>query len=182
MKRILFIAITALITTVCAPQAQAQYYSVRVNALALATGTLNAGIDIAVSEKLSLDFSCYYNPIKTGSFRSCVAAVQPGVRYWFYSPHIGSFIGSHLSAANYDVGGKERHNKGFLAGIGFSYGHCWLLSTRWNLGVEIGVGVFYMRDTRRQYDTPYTEDEYIYHNRRFTLAPSKAEVSFSYLF
>lgn len=51
-----------LLTLFCAlitGTSQAQFYSVKVNALALTTGTINAGVDIALSNHVSLDLSGY---------------------------------------------------------------------------------------------------------------------------
>ena len=63
-----------------------------------------------------------------------------------------------------------------------SYGYAWILSKRWNLVVEAGAGLYRTRDTRRDPVTSDWGDRYIRHARRWTLAPSKLEVSFNYLF
>ena len=102
--------------------------------------------------------------------------------YWFFEEYVGHFLGTHLAAAKYDIGGNRFHRKGWLTGLGFSYGYSWLLSTRWNLSVEAGVGFYYMRDTRRDHYVPDDRDEYIYHTRRLVLGPSKCTVGFTYLF
>ena len=162
--------------------ARAQYCAVRLNALGLATGTLNAGIDVAVGPKWSIDLDLYGNLIDAPRLRTRVVAVQPGGRRWCFPPSVGSFVAAHAAYARYNVGGRDDYFNGHLAGVGLSYGHCWLLSTRWNLGVEIGVGVYRMNDANRQRDVPYTDDEYIRHSRRWIVAPGKAAVSFSYLF
>ena len=57
-----------------------------------------------------------------------------------------------------------------------------MLSKRWFLTVEAGVGLYRTKDTRRDPTVGDWDDEYIYHHRRWTLAPSRLEVSFSYLF
>lgn len=66
--------------------------------------------------------------------------------------------------------------------MGFSYGYAWLLAPRWNLSVEAGLGVYYMKDDKRDHLVPDDRDEYIYHNRRILLGPSKCSVGFTYLF
>lgn len=109
-------------------------------------------------------------------------AVQPGIRYWIFEEYAGHFIAAHLTAAKYDLGGNRFHRKGWLAGMGFSYGYAWLLAPRWNLSVEAGLGVYYMKDDKRDHLVPDDRDEYIYHNRRILLGPSKCSVGFTYLF
>ena len=44
------------------------------------------------------------------------------------------------------------------------------------------VGLYRTKDTRRDPTVGDWDDEYIYHYRRWTLAPTKLEVSFSYIF
>ena len=163
-------------------RAAAQYYGVRVNALALLTGTVNAALEVSISEKLSLDVPVFWNPIKAHTIKMQVIAVQPGVRYWLYQPFVGHFIGGHLAAGRYDTGNDRWHYRGWQAGIGASYGYSWLLSKRWNLTVEAGGGIYYTRDDKRDYYTPDDRDAYIYHYRRIMLLPSRLEVSFTYLF
>lgn len=162
--------------------ASAQYTAVRVNTLGLATGTVNAGVDIAVSDKWSVDVSGYWNPIETDAFRSKVLAVTAGVRRWRFEPHVGLFWGLHTTAAKYKVGRKDTRYNGWLAGVGSSIGYSWMLSKRWNLSLEGGLGLFYMKDTRWNPNTSPLDDVVLKHYRRVILAPSKLEVSFSYLF
>jgi hypothetical protein len=57
-----------------------------------------------------------------------------------------------------------------------------MLSKRWNIALEAGVGLFHTEDIRRDPTISDREDEYIYRYRRWTLAPSKMELSFSYIF
>jgi len=160
----------------------AQYSAVRVNALALATGSLNAGIDVAVSRRWSVEGFLLWNPIKADAFRSQVQAFSAGVRRWRFEPHTGFFVGIHSTTAFYDVGGKTAHRKGWMTGAGASCGYSWLLSNRWNITAEAGLGCFYMKEKKQEYNTSVWEDLRIYHFRRFVLAPSRAEISFSYLF
>ncbi len=91
-------------------------------------------------------------------------------------------MAAHLAAARYHVGNDRRHYKGWLTGLGFSYGYAWLIARRWNVSVEAGVGIYYMQDRKRDHHVPWSEDEYIRHNRRLVFAPSKCEVAFTYLF
>ena len=179
-KRIILPVIALLF--VCATPLSAQFRAVRVDALALLTGTFHAGVDFTIDKKLSSDASFYWNPLRFDTFRSKLLVGQTGVRFWRFEPNVGSFLGTYIAAGNYDIGNRHRHHKGMLAGAGASYGYCWMLAKRWSLIAEIGAGLYYVRDTRREYFTPWSEDEIIRRSRRLMLLPSKAEVSFSYLF
>ena len=184
MKRRLTLSLLVLLLcgTLSAPRASAQYYALGVNAPLLATGTLNLSLDAAIAPHWSVELPLLWNPIRTEHLQACIAAIQPGIRYWLFEEYAGHFVAAHLAAALYDVGDAHTHYEGWLAGFGVSYGYSWPLSMRWNLALEVGIGAYYMRDTRRQHNTPPLQSEYIYRNHRWVLAPSKFAVSFSYLF
>ena len=103
-------------------------------------------------------------------------------RYWFYESFVGHFLGQHLTYVGYDLGSRTKRYKGHAYGLGVSYGYAWMLSKRWNIAVEAGVGLYRTKDTRHDPTVSDWEDEYIYRYRRWTLAPTKLEVSFSYIF
>ena len=102
--------------------------------------------------------------------------------FWFYESFVGHFIGQHLTYAGYDLGSRTKRYKGHAYGFGVSYGYAWMLSKRWNVALEAGIGLFHTEDIRRDPTVSDWEDEYIYRYRRWTLAPSKMELSFSYIF
>ena len=162
--------------------ARAQFYGVKVNTLHLATGTLNAAFEMSLGKQWSLDVPVYWNPIETGSFSSRLWYVQPGVRYWRYEHFVGPFYGAHLTYGRYDIGNDRWHYKGWFAGLGVSYGYTWILSTQWNFTLEAGIGLYYMRDRKRKYEYDDWEPICVTHYKRWVLAPSKLEISFSYLF
>lgn len=162
--------------------AAAQIFAVRADALAALTGTLHLGAEVSVADRWSVEASGYWNPVKTPSLSMSFHAVQLGSRYWFYESFVGHFVGGQLSYVGYDLGSRTRRYDGRAYGIGFSYGHAWMLSKRWFVTLEAGLGVYCTKDTRRDPTVGDWDDEYIYHSRRWTLAPSRLEVSFSYLF
>jgi len=180
MKRLIIVCIILLFSVTT--KLYSQYSAVRTNALGWLAGTPNIGLDVAVSPRWSVEGCTYWNPIKTSSFRTSAWGASLGTRYWRFEPHVGKFLGLHLAGGGYDVGGKVWHYKGFFTGLGASYGYSWLLKTRWNLTVELGAGCFYSQDEKQKYACPACEDIYIYHNRRIVLAPSRSEISVSYLF
>ena len=144
MKRIFAL----LLFVLAANAASAQQAAVRVNALALATGTLNAGIEVAVAERWSVVASGYWNPIATDNLRMKVLAGTVGVRRWRCEPYAGLFWGLHSTVARYRVGnGRNRYN-GWTAGAGSSVGYAWRLARRWSFSLEGGLGIYYMDDTR----------------------------------
>lgn len=162
--------------------AAAQFFSAKVNALAALTGTVNIGTDAAVADKWTIDLSAYWNPINSDSFSCRLYALQAGTKRWLYEAFVGHFVGGQLTYGNYLYGGSRRYYKGNMAGLGFSYGYAWILSKRWNITAEIGIGVYYMKDTRRERVLPEYGPIYIHRYKRWVLGPSRAEVSINYLF
>lgn len=183
MKRTLILTFVLLAALWGAPhRAAAQIFAVRANALAALAATLDLGAEVSLADKWTIELSCYWNPVRTASFSTRYHAVQVGGRYWLYESFVGHFVGSHLSYVGYDLGSRTRRYEGRAFGIGLSYGYSWMLSARWNIAVEAGIGLFYTKDTRRDPTVGDWEDEYLYHYRRWSVAPSKVGVSFSYLF
>ena len=162
--------------------AAAQIFAVRADALAALTGTLHLGAEVSVADKWSVEASGYWNPVKSSSLSMNFHAVQIGSRYWLYESFVGHFVGGQLSYVGYDLGSRTSRYNGRAYGIGISYGYAWMFSKRWFVTLEAGVGLYRTKDTRRDPTVWDWDDEYIYHYRRWTLAPSRLEVSFSYLF
>ena len=156
--------------------AAAQIFAVRADALAALTGTLHLGGEVSVADKWSVEASGYWNPVKSSSLSMNFHAVQISGRYWLYESFVGHFVGGQLSYVGYDLGSRTRRYDGRAYGIGFSYGNAWFVT------LEAGIGLYRTKDTRRDPTVGDWDDEYIYHYRRWTLAPSRLEVSFSYLF
>lgn len=72
----------------------------------LLTGTLNASFEAAFAPHWSVDVPLMWNPVKADKDADAPLAIQPGVRYWFFEEYVGHFLGTHLAAAKYDIGGK----------------------------------------------------------------------------
>lgn len=183
MKRQLIILVLLLAALWGTPRkAAAQIFSVRADALSVLTATVHLGAEVSVADKWTVEVSGYWNPICTDNFSIRFHAVQIGSRYWFYESFVGHFLGQHLTYVGYDLGSRRKRYDGRAYGLGVSYGYAWMLSKRWNVAIEAGISIFRTEDTRRDPTVGDWEDEYIYHSRRWTLAPSRLEVSFSYLF
>lgn len=90
---------------------------------------------------LNLGFS--YNPWNFSDTRKIKHfLLEPGARYWFWQTYAGSFISMYAMGARYNVAweGKYRY-QGWGYGAGMTYGRSWLLSKRWNMEVEAGLGL-----------------------------------------
>lgn len=161
---------------------KAQFYTAKVNGLGLATGTVNAAVELSISKQWSVELAGYWNPVQTKSFRTTALWIQPAVRYWIFEHFVGHFISTHITVGKYDIGNAKHHFKGWLSGIGCSYGYTWILSKRWNMTAEAGLGLYYLRDKLRSYEIPEWQPIRIVNYQRVVLAPSKLEISFSYLF
>ncbi len=179
MKKIMILAALSLL---CAGAARAQFYAVKANAAGWAAGTVNGGVELSLGKQWSVEASGYWNPIRTERFSARAWWVQPAVRRWRYEHFVGPFFAAHPAYGRYDVGNDRWHYKGWLAGLGASYGYTWLLSKRWNLTAEGGLGLYYMDDRKRFYEVDDWQPECLVRSRRVVLAPSKLEISFSYLF
>lgn len=193
MKRIL--SILACIASAVA--ASAQTAAVKTNLLYDATATINAGVEVALAPKWSLDLSGNYNSwTMPGNRKWKHWLAQPEARYWFCDKFAGHFLGVHALGGQCNVGnidlhglkflgtdfGKLKDNRyqGWFAGAGVAYGYAWVLGRHWNLETEIGVGYIYTRYDKFQcVDCGRRLAENVPHNY---FGPTKAAINLVYLF
>lgn len=181
--------------------ATAQKSVVKTNALYDLTATLNAGIEIGLSPRWTLDISANFNPWKFSKRDSEALAenqdgarrrwkhwlIQPEFRYWFCQRFSGDFIGFHAIGGQYNVGGigpftctKERRYQGWGVGGGIAYGHSWIISRHWNIEAELGIGYIYSRNDKfRCLGCGKKIDE---DRSRNYFGPTKAAINLVYVF
>lgn len=146
------------------------------------TGTVDVGVDIALTDNLTLDLSGRYNPITTDRLSASHWASQLGVKYWLYENFVGHFLSSHAGYIDYNIGNRERRYLGSGYTLSVSGGYAWILSTRWSLAVEAGIGICYSRDTRSDPTVTDWDNEYYYHTERVSVVPARLGVTFNYIF
>ncbi len=170
--------------------------ALKTNLLYDATLTVNAGAEIAVAPRWSVDLSGNINAWTMSEGKRWKHwLVQPEARYWFCDALAGHFVGAHLLGGQYNVGGiktglnflgsnlkKLEHNRyqGWFAGAGIAYGYSLPLGTHWNIEAEIGFGWAYTRFDRYPCAKCGTKlDENRPHNY---VGPTKAAINLVYVF
>lgn len=150
------------ITIAALPQSvAAQKIGIKTNILSDATLSPNAGIEVGLAPKWTLDVSGQLNLWTLSRGRKYKHwLVQPEARYWFCDRFAGHFVGAHLHGGQYNVGGldmgfsmlgtdfgklKDYRFQGWFVGAGVAYGYAWVLGRHWNLEAEIGLGYSYTR-------------------------------------
>lgn len=124
------------------------------------TATFNAGIEVRLARKWSLEAEVGLNPFDGkndgGSYGKSLKhlRVHPELRYWFCETFHKHFIGLHVPYLLYNVsdikilGTENERHQGWGAGAGISYGYSWLLSKHWNLEATVGVGYLYLESEK----------------------------------
>ncbi len=142
--------------------AKGQEVAVKTNLLYdIAAFTANAGVEVGLAPRWTLDVSANYNGwTLSGARRWKHWLVQPEARYWFCDRFAGHFIAGHALGGQYNVGGinpgisflgtdfrklADRRYQGWFVGAGVAYGYAWILGRHWNLEAEIGLGYIYTR-------------------------------------
>lgn len=157
---LIFPLILLLITTANL-NLQAQDVAVKTNLLYDATATINAGVEVAIAPRWTLDISGNFNGWNQSHQRRWKHwLVQPEARYWFCDPFAGHFLGMHLHGGQYNVGGLDNsisflgtdfsglsdyRYQGWFLGAGVAYGYSVILGRHWNMEFEIGIGYSYTR-------------------------------------
>ena len=164
MKRYLTIALISFLAF--AGTAAAQKVGLKTNALYWATTTPNLGVEAAMGERWTLELAGGYNP-----WTLCVDnnrkvrhfLVTPEVRYWFCESFNGHFLGVNANYTMFNVADVHVLNpfyvskgdgpfidaclnsriEGWAAGAGLTYGYSWIISPRWNMEFNLGIGYWY---------------------------------------
>ena len=176
--------------------AKCQEVALKSNLLDDVFATLNAGVEVGLADRWTLDVSANYNGWTLSHDRKWKHwLLQPEVRYWFCDRWAGHFVGAHALAGQYNVGNldnnlsflgtdfsrlSDKRYQGWFAGLGLVYGHSWILNKHWNLEALFGFGWIYTR-----YDvypcahcgTKVAEDKP--HNY---IGPTKAAINLVYTF
>lgn len=144
----------------------AQKAGLKTNALYWATTTPNIGMEFGMGDRFSLEVSGGYNPWTLSADNNRKVKhflVSPEVRYWFCESFNGHFIGLNANYTMFNVGDVHVLNafyeskgdgpfidaclnsriEGWAAGAGLTYGYSWIISPRWNMEVNLGLGYWY---------------------------------------
>lgn len=143
---------------ICMPfiRSYGQQTALKTNLLFWGTTSPNAGLEVGIGRKFSLDIWGACNAWKfKNNMRLNFYLAQPEVRYWFCRKYEGHFIGLHGHYGHFSIGqipfisGLKNHElRGDLYGGGITYGYHWALGIHWGLEAMIGGGVVYMDYTK----------------------------------
>lgn len=182
MKKFL-LTLTCIMAMGLLTGAKAQVWGLKTSATMLATLTSNLEVSMSVADRATLHLPVMYNPWKfeeNSRFQQLTA--MPGVRLWKDKAYFGAFASAFAIASRFHMGGFFGHKyryDGNMFGIGVGGGYAYLLSKRWNIEFELGVGF-----VRADYDKcAWQENSRRYESvLGFKLVPAKLDISVMYLF
>ena len=161
-NRILLPAVFLCALLVLPQTLKAQRLAVKTNILSDLTTTVNLGAEVALAPRWSLDVSGNYNAWDFDEYRKQKQwMVQPEARFWFCETFNGHFLAAHLIGGEFNMADpffpfslnkalKDYRFEGWMYGAGIGYGYHWILSPRWSIEAEIGVG--YVGTKHEQYE------------------------------
>lgn len=174
----------------------AQKVAAKTNFVYDATASINAGLELGLAPKWTLDVSGNFNNWNMSEGRKWKHwFVQPELRYWLCDRFSGHFFGFHLFGGQYNIGGldidlkflgtdfsklKDHRYQGWFIGAGVAYGYTWILDKHWNLEAELGLGYGYTRFDRFECvgcGRKIEEDK-----KHHYVGPTKAAINLVYLF
>ena len=140
--------------------AKGQNVALKTNLLYDATLTVNAGLEVGLAPRWSLDLSGNLNGWVVNEHKWKHWLAQPELRYWFCDRFAGHFVGLHALGGQYNIGNiknsinflgsdfsklTDHRYQGWMAGAGLAYGYSVILGRHWNLELELGLGYIYTR-------------------------------------
>lgn len=140
--------------------AEAQTVAVKSNLLYDAFENINAGVEVGLAPRWTIDVSGDFNGWTLSHGRRWKHwMAQPEVRWWLCDRFAGHFFGLHAHGGQYNTGGilkdgpdvlgtdfskiYDRRYQGWFIGAGVGYGYDWVLGEHWNIEAEIGAGYSY---------------------------------------
>ncbi|MPM40962.1 hypothetical protein SDC9_87611 [bioreactor metagenome] len=190
MYKLKRLSVILFLTTGLFFSAYAQKTSIKTNIPYWFTASPNLGVEFALGENLSFEFSGGFNPFKFGDNKQMKHwIVWPELRYWLDQAFDGHFFGIHGVGGQYNIGGldlpsgrfsgvKTGRYQGSAIGLGLSYGYKWILNDRWGIEVTLGGGF-----ARFNYDI-YSlggSGQKTGENTKNYFGPTKGAISFVYL-
>lgn len=183
-------------------QLKAQQFGVKTNALMWGVLTPNAGVEIVVGERSSLDLSAFCKPSyakNQDSFLNYrIAGFQPEYRYWFNGrPMTREFIGVSLMFADYELTNADRTTgmryvyDGNAISLGIVGGYSFILGrnkenvSRWRLELCGGFSVLGFLQKRHNvndsYDDYFVGEPVKANSLGYKLFPAKLGITFTYI-
>ena len=176
-------------------KAQVGEVALKTNLLYDVTGTVNAGIEIGLAPRWSMDISGNFRGWMNGEQTWKHWLAQPEFRYWFCDILAGHFIGIHGIAGQFNWGNfnkasdflntkfsylQDHRAQGWGVGAGIAYGYSWVLGKHWNLEAEIGVG--FIRTWFDVYDCEECSKMVKSNEKHTYYGPTKAAINLVYVF
>ena len=201
---ILVLAVTALFSLSEKPAA-AQVVGIKTNLLYDATATINAGIEVGIAPRWTIDLSGNFNYWTFGgdlNMKWKHWMLQPELRYWLCQRFGGHFFALHALAGQFNFGNisffghaipksfkfletdysllSSNRYEGWAVGGGFGYGYAFPIGKHWNLELELGVGAIY--SIADEYECDICNRPGRTNLRNLRPAVTKAEIGIVYLF
>lgn len=180
----------------CCALCSAQRAAVKSNLLYDATATLNAGVELGLAPRWTLDLSGNLMVWDVaGDMRWRHWMVQPELRYWFCDRFSRHFLGLHALGGQFNVGNipnnisflgqpfyrmTDHRYEGWAVGAGIAYGYAWALGKHWNLELEAGFG--YARMFYDIFECSVCRKIVAEDQSRNYVGPTKAAINLVYVF
>ena len=189
MKRNTFILFLIMLLF-CLADLHSQILAVKSDLLTGALSSPNFGVEVKLSNRLTLEAGFHYNPFPAGGDKRWKHwFVQPELRYWMCQPCGGHFFGAHLLYGVYNVGGmklplglfkgvRSSRYEGDFMGLGVSYGYHFILAPRWSIETSVGVG--FLHTGYERYRCLHCGEQTGGEHKNF-IAPTRVAVSLVYL-
>ena len=144
----------------CLASARGQNFAVKTNLLRDALLNANAGVEVGIAPRWSVDLTGEYNGWTVDEKKWKHWLVQPELRYWFCDRFAGHFLGVHALGGQYNYGNfktdlsflgtdysvfADTRHQGWYVGGGIAYGYAVILNRHLNLELELGFGYAYTR-------------------------------------
>ena len=152
------IALCAMLLCLGTGHVQAQNVAVKSNGLMWLAMMPNAGCEVVVGERSTVDLSLF-GAMNIWGNKAKILGFQPEYRYWFNGrPMTREYVGLGAIGATYDITWGNKVYQGDAGGLGLTFGYVMNFGKRLNVEFYGGCGLLYFQ--QKQYYKNDSFDDY----------------------
>ena len=179
------ITLCAMLLCLGTGHVQAQNVAVKSNGLMWLAMMPNAGCEVVVGERSTVDLSLF-GAMNIWGNKAKILGFQPEYRYWFNGrPMTREYVGLGAIGATYDITWGNKVYQGDAGGLGLTFGYVMNFGKRLNVEFYGGCGLLYFQ--QKQYYKNDSFDDYTgsgaaqANANGYKILPTKLGVSVTYI-
>lgn len=136
------LSVILLFLTIGLIESKAQRLAVSTNLVDYVTLSPNLELDLSLNQHNSISLSASVTPWNVyKNFSITQLSLSPEYKHWFKIPYYGHYVGANIKVASYEIMWGSNVLDATLLAAGVTYGYSIIISKKWNIVPNIGLGL-----------------------------------------